>query len=802
MRPVFRLLPLPLCIAMSLAAPVARAADDKPEDYSLCPVDDAVPLFADAQAPVGLPAQDRNNLPTDINGDSVEGVNGETVNVQGKVTLKRGDQFLGTDKLTYDQQTEQYVADGNVRFQDSGFRILADRATGDQSRDQHKIDNIRYQLTTARGNGRADNIEMTGTKGRLLGSTYSTCPPNDRRWELRARRIDVDSESGFATARGATVRVGRVPVFYFPWFRFPIDDRRQTGLLFPQIGQSSRNGFDYRQPIYLNLAPNYDATLTPRLMTSRGLLLDSEFRFLNERSRGVFELGVLPGDRLTSRERAEEDADFAAGPFPVENKRESDRGRFSFNGSQDLGPSWQARANLNWISDPRYFEDLSSSLAGGASYLVPSDIGVYGRGRFWEASLAADAVQLADYTLPEAILPYNRVPRATFRWNQPYLPWLSYGVESEATRFQHVNSSTKFGGSRLDVKPYVSTPFAGSSWFVTPTLAYRYTAYQLDTELARQLAAASGSTEVNRSPTRALPIGTVDAGLFFDRNTSIKGDSYLQTIEPRLFYLNAPYRDQTDQPLFDTQELTFGYGQLFRDNRFSGADRQADANQLTLAVSSRLIRESDGKEKLSASFGQIRYFDDSEVVLNPGNLPIEKGKSSWIAESSYSPNDNWNISAAYQWDPKQSREDLASLRLRYLMGDSGIVNFSYRFRRDLIEQADVSFLYPVSPSWSLVGRYYYSIKDSKVLEGIAGVQWDSCCIAVRLVGRRYVRNRTGEDNEQIQLEIELKGLSSLGADTESRLRRAILGYYRDDLYLEPPAVVRSGTQVNDPDPTP
>lgn len=798
MRPVFRLLPLPLCIAFSLCA---QAADDLPENYSLCPVDDAVPVFADAQTPVGEP-QNLDTLPTDIAGDGVEGVTGKEIRYQGNVALKRGDQFLGTDKLTYDQETERYVAEGNVRYQDGGMRMLADRATGDQSKDQHRIEDVRYQLTEARGNGGASAIEMNGTKGQLIGSTYSTCPPKSRHWELRAQRIDVDTEDGFATAHNATIRVGRIPVLYFPWFRFPIDDRRQTGLLFPVIGNSGRNGFDYRQPIYLNLAPNYDATITPRLMTSRGLLIDTEFRYLTPTGRGVFEVGYLPSDRLASRERDDELAEFLAAPYPLENRRDDNRGRFSFSGSQNINATWQARANLNWISDPRYFEDLSSNLSSGSSYLIPSDIGIYGRGRYWDGGFAADTVQLADYTLPESILPYSRVPRAYLHWQQPYQSWLTVGVDTEATRFQHVNSSTRFGGSRVDVKPSISLPLEGASWFVKPTLAYRYTAYDLDSDLANQIAANNGNAQANRSPSTGVPIGTVDAGLLFDRTTSIGGDSYLQTLEPRLFYVNSPYRNQNDQPLFDTQLLTFSYGQLFRDNRFTGADRQADANQLTLAVSSRLLRESDGREKLSASFGQIRYFEDSRVGLNPGDPPIRESKSAWIAESSYAPNDNWNISAAYQWNPTLGKEDLASLRVRYLLGDSGIVNFSYRYRRDLLEQTDLSFLYPISPAWSIVGRYYYSIQDNKLLEGIAGVQWDSCCLAVRLVGRRYVRNRTGEPNNSLQLEIELKGLGSAGSGTEGRLRRAILGYYRDDLYLVPPAEVRSGAADNEPDLTP
>jgi len=847
-RRVFRLLPLPLCIAFSLTA---HAADDEPpENYSLCPVDDAVPFFPDAKAPTGTAAT-RADQPTEIKGDSVEGTSGKTLNLQNNVSLNRGDQFLGADSLQYDQETDHYTAEGNVRYQDGAMRMLADRASGDQQKDQHKVENVRYQLTSRRGNGGAKEILMDGTHGTLIGSSYSTCPPNDRRWELRAPRIDLDTEEGFATARNATVRVGKVPVLYIPWFKFPIDDRRHTGLLYPNIGRSDRNGFDYRQPIYFNLAPNYDLTLFPRLMTKRGFLLGTEFRYLTGTGKGTLNFDFLPSDKLTDREHDDELADFndPMHRYPLENRRKSDRGRFSFVGSQNLSKEWQARANVNWISDPRYFEDFANTLSSLTPYSLPSNVGLYGNSRYWDAGVTADYYQLADYTLRESNLQYNRLPRLYFNWERPYRDWLVTGVKADLTRFAHTDDSVfpdnsasplldglevKPGGSRIDLKPYVSFPIGGASWFITPTLAYRYTAYQLDKDLATELAVQRAGFATNTTnptladvrrfyddkPTRSLPIGSLDAGLYFDRQTSFGGEGFLQTLEPRLFYLNAPYRDQSDLPLFDTNALTFSWGQLFRDNRFAGADRQTDANQLTLAMTTRLIRESDGREKLTASLGQIIYFDDSRVALTPTTGRIEEGKSAWVADANYSINDRWTVGASYQWDPKTSSRDLASLRTRYLIGEDGIVNLSYRYRRnlayrddlapndetnnpDLIKQVDLSFLYPLTPSWSLVGRYYYSMRDHQLLEGIAGVQWDSCCLAARVVARRYVRNRTGDTNDAIQFEIELKGLGNAGPDTESRLRRAILGYYRDDLYLVPPSELSSSDDdSSDAAPTP
>lgn len=785
-----RLLALSICIA---ACPDAVAVDERPGMWRMCPLEDAIPSFPDATPPTGT-SDERLTSETNIDGDSLSGEYDSILTLEGNVTLRRADQFLAADNLQLDNETGRYVASEGVRYQDSGIRLTAEHIEGNPSEDSHSITGVRYQLLERRGNGGAEHAMLEGDRGSLYGSTYTTCPPSERLWWLDARRIDIDLEEGFGTARGATVRLGRVPILYMPWFKFPIDDRRQTGLLYPSIGLSGRNGFDWRQPIYLNLAPNYDMTLEPRVMSDRGILLGTEFRYLTRSSQGILEFEYLPSDDLAQDGRQEE-IDLGVHP---DNWRKETRGMVHYSDRHNLNRIWQVRNNLNWVSDPRYIEDMSNSLSSLTSTTVNSDIGIYGRGRYWEAGLRAEYQQLADYTLLERQLPYNRLPRLYGRWEQPLRPWLVASVNTDLTRFSHTDGSSRPGGSRLDVEPQIAFPLEGAAWYVTPSLAWRYTAYQLDRTLAEQIATGIGTTDIETSPSRSLPIASLDAGLFFDRETQFRGERFLHTIEPRLFYLNVPYRYQDNLPRFDTNNLTFSWSQLFRDNRFSGADRQSDANQLTLAVSTRMIRESDGLEKFSASVGQIRYFEDSRVGLSPSSPPLESGQSSWVAESSYAVNDRWTISAGYQWDPEIRREDLMSLRTRYLIGDYGIANFAYRYRRDMLEQVDLSFLYPINDTWSLIGRYYYSITDRQVLEGIGGVQWENCCMAVRLVGRRYVRNRQGEMNDAVQLEVEFKGLSSAGPGMEDRLRRAILGYYREDLYLIPPTGTDGGEHSIDP----
>lgn len=802
-RKALRLLPLPLGIALCLPA----FADDKPPNWGLCPASDVLPAFGDAPPADKAASETRTEQPTDIEGDELSGTS-TVPQYEGNVALKRGDQFLGTDHLSFDTETGNYVAEGNVRYQDSSIRMVAKRAEGNQEADTHKISDIQYQLVSRRGNGGAESVDLQGAVGQMHRSTYTTCDPSQPIWKLSAPQIEVDNDAGFGTARNAVLRIGKVPVLWAPYFKFPIDDRRQTGLLYPELGLSGRNGFDYAQPIYFNLAPNYDDTLTPRYMSKRGLMVDNEFRYLYEGGRGELRTAYLPNDKL----------------------RDKDRGRVEYSGYHNFNANWQARAGLAWVSDERYLEDFANKLLGVTASNLQSQAGIYGTGENWTAGLMADYWQLTDYTLTEESLPYNRQPRLFGTWDQPILPWLEVGVYAEAVRFDRddINykfgpeqeyernglSKQSFGGSRLDIKPYVTMPISGAAWYVTPTLAWRYTGYDLEQGLADQIRATNladaGITNPtpdqlrgNTSPNRSVPIASLDAGMFFDRETTIGDKPYLHTLEPRLFYLRTPYRDQSELPVFDTRDFTFSWGQLFRDSRYTGADRQNDANQLTMALSTRFIDQTSGRERFSASIGQILYFDDSRVTLPSSPTPVEQGKSAWIADTNYMINDRWNLGATYQWDPKNKREDLASVRARYLMSNDGIVNLTYRHRinpdgSNLLKQGDLSFLYPINPRWSVVGRYYYSIEDSKPLEIIGGVQWDSCCLAVRALARRYVRNREGELNTSFQLEFVLKGLSSLGQNTDRTLRRAILGYNRDDLYLVPPST--TGATRDDYDP--
>lgn len=736
-RPALRL--LPLCLAMACAARAQEAAPAV-TGWERCPTAGTLPLHH----PVDPNPPAREGAATDVSAENLDVSESEVTVLTGDVQLRRADQWLGTDQLTWDHAQGRFRTQGPVKYQDQHLRLQAESAEGLADSDEMRLRGVQYQFNDNAGNGSADDVLVRGEEGTLSGGTYSTCPPGARQWEFAATRITVDQAEGMGTARNATLRLGGVPILWLPWVRFPTDDRRRTGLLAPTLGYDDRNGFEYEQPIYLNLAPNYDATLKPRWIGERGLMLGGEFRYLTERSAGTFEGGWLPDDDLDGR----------------------DRGWARWTHGTRLGEHWFAQANLNHVSDREYYSDFGDSLSTTTISLVESTAGLYGRGLYWSASLAAQDWRIANPLLAEGSEPYRRLPTAQLRWDQPFGRHLEAGIEAEAVRF---DGRDRPGGERVDLQPFVRFPMGGAAWFATPKLAWRYTAYSLDDSLVPPGGDAS--------PDRSLPVMSLDMGAFFERAFTLGGGQHVQTLEPRLFYLYVPYRDQDALPLFDTQALSFSWPGLFRENRFAGGDRQGDANQATFALTSRVLDGNDGHERMSFSLGRIHYFEAPRVTV-PGAPALSDEGSAWIAEASVALGRRWSLGLVQQWDPDSERTALSAIRSQWRFGEGGLVNAAYRYRAGLLEQTDLSFVLPIRRDWRLVGRWNYSLRDRQSLEALAGVEWSSCCVAVRVLGRRYVREFSGEQNTGIYLEVELNGVGSFGRSTARLLDDAILDYSR------------------------
>jgi LPS-assembly protein len=745
---------LPLCLAVSAAV---QAQDAPGGDWGLCRAPETLPLFTDLQ----LQGAVRTNAPTDIEADVLDVKERERTIFTGDVRMVHADQYLATDKVTFKHDSESFQTEGAVRYQDASVRLTADSASGTQKGDKLELSQVVYQFNAENGNGRAATASMSGQVGTLTQATYSTCPPGQRQWEFAASKITVNDATKRGVAHNVTLRLGKVPVLWLPVVSFPTDNERKTGVLAPTMGRDDRNGLDLKVPVYLNLAPNYDATITPRWLSKRGLMLGGEFRFLSDRSHGMFTGTYLPGDDLTG----------------------ADRSFTSFEDYSTLNRHWFFSTHLNNVSDRNYFSDFGDGIASTSISLLASDIGFYGRGKYWSASLSAESWQIASPLLQDGDEPYRRLPRLQASAARPLSRWFEAGLDLEAVRFDHdpldpddpANAGRFDGGNRMDLRPWLRASLGGGAWYVTPQLAWRYTRYG-------SLEGVPVVATDARSQTRSLPILSLDAGANFEREFAWHGGDYIQTLEPRLYYLRVPYRDQDALPVFDTRELTFSWNALFRDNRFGGADRQSDANQAALALTTRVLRADDGSERLSAGIGRIHYFDAPRVTL-PGALPPGGDGSAWIATLGIALSDWWNLGFTHQWDPDDGRTELSSVHTQLRLHQGTVVNAAYRYRRasdslPALEQTDLSFVIPVNKNWNLYGRWNYSLHDNQTIEALGGFEWKSCCVAVRLLGRQYIRSFDSRQNLGLYLEIELNGLGSFGRDTARLLDNAILGYAR------------------------
>ncbi|UGB46129.1 LPS assembly protein LptD [Frateuria edaphi] len=743
----------------------------RPESFALCRPN-ALLEFYDPTLP--RDAALRETSDTVVDAAHVDSSNRAVYRLSGNVRIERADQLLRGDRIDYNDTTTDYDAQGNVRYQEAGELLSADRLRGNTQANRGVAENVRYQLLQSRGNGTAARGELLDAqRSRYNLVSYSTCDVGHHLWEVRAKSLEIDKSTGVGKAHGATMRFADVPFLYLPYFTFPVDNRRKSGFLYPTFGSSNRSGTMFAIPYYLNLAPNYDATIEPRIYTQRGAMLAGEFRYLVPDTRGQLNFQYLPNDR---GDNSSED----------EPTKGTDRWWLNYTNVTRLGGPWNFSTSINRVSDRSYLRDFGNDLYTTSVGILSSSGYLHGNGDWWNASFGATSYQNADPYLPDTVLQYKRWPTATLGLNIPINRWLEFGADTEATAFR---KDERIEGDRLDLYPYLAADFRGAAWFVRPKLAYRYTAYQLDGNYRDYgyngpLPSTLVSPFDDRTPSRALPIASLDTGLIFERPTSLFGTSYRQTLEPRLYYLYVPYRNQDDLPVFDSRRMSFDYWQLFSPNQFSGADRQMNANNLTAALTTRLL-DDDGVERVSASIGQIHYFAPQRVQLPNSTIttaaPTDWTRSDYVAQLGVQLNDRWRLNSAYQWSPNSRQTDLGTLELQRRVGADGIFNFSYRFRRNLVEQYDASAIYPISERWRLLGRWVYSVRDNRTVEALAGVEYDSCCVAVRMVGRHYVITQgplinRGNSNNALMFELVFKGLGAFNGQTEDVLRRGILGY--------------------------
>ena len=743
----------------------------------------------------------------------------------GDVVMRQGSMQIEADEASLYQAENRGELNGKVRLRDNGALIVGDHADVQLDTGAAKVDNAEYILHKSRIRGSA----LYAKRGenaiiRLKDGTYTTCEPNSNAWQLKGNNITLNPATGFGTATNVTLRVKDIPVFYTPYIYFPIDDRRQSGFLPPSFSSSTDTGFMLVTPYYFNLAPNYDATLYPRYMTKRGLLMEGEFRYLTESSEGQFGAAYL-NDKDDKRKDQTDYKDT----------------RYMLNWQHKGGLDSRVLTQVDYtkISDPYYFQDLQSDQIGVESREYVNQQGsVTYRGDTYNATLNAQAYQMATVT---QITPYNKLPQITFNGALPYHPGgLDFKYDTEIVRFERslengdytnedgtvasrldtrVAGLARANGTRLNLAPSMSLPMTASYGYVTPSLKYMYTQYDLDLDAKGKQTLLKGE-QYNSSQTRSVPIASIDSGLYFDRNTQWFGTNYRQTLEPRAFYLYVPERDQSDIPIFDTSESTFSYSSLWRDNRFTGSDRVGDENKLSLGLTSRWI-EDNGFERQRVSVGQAYYFKDRKVQL-PGISDDRKDATSNVSpyalEYAYRFNRDWRATADYNWDPETRSPRSGSAMMHYQPEDNPnkVVNAGFRYRNDQvrydqytgkwtvgggdylspgqpgyikdyykIKQHDFSVIWPIVPQWNVISRWQYDYNRNRTLEAFGGFEYDNCCWKLRLINRYWVSNdeytQEAPQNEKgdhgLFLQIVLKGLGGVvGTKVESFLDKGIQGY--------------------------
>ena len=701
--------------------------------------------------------------------------------LKGHVVLRQGEREIRANELEYDRRTGALSTRGGIQFIDPQLEVTGKGGSYSPSGGA-LFDSAHFSLRrrSARGTARRMRLTPAGVLD-LQGVTFTTCPEVPPAWVLRAASITLNTRKRIGYGRNARIDLHGVPILYLPWVSFPLGNVRKSGFLFPTFGNTSRGGLQISTPFYWNIAPNADLTLVPTEFQHRGIDIGGDLRFLTRRQYTDLKWDYLPNDASYLGGRA--------------------RGRIELHSVMNLPRGLRLTLDGENVSDSAYFEDFATGPEGTSTAFLDRRAALSYRTVHWNMRAMAQQFQTIDSTLPFNERPYARVPDITvdsdYGWGPGDL--LRYGFKSELVDFQRSDHSTAVSGWRLDAMPRVSLNFDGPGYFIRPALAWRFTQYEL-----RHI--APGQPD---APSRSLPIASIDTGLTLERTAGPDG-RHLITIEPRVMYLYVPYRNQNNLPIFDTGLPDLQPVELFRTNRYVGADRVGDANQVSAALTTRLLGTASGRQYLSATLGEAFDFQTPRVLL-PGEAVRSDRRSDIIAELALTALRHWSARAALQWNPQASRAQRAQVSLQYRPGPDRVINLDYRYERDTfeqasanallcstapgvaagsscgIEQAEISAAWPIGRHWSVFARGIYSIQDHEALERFVGFEYRACCWAVRLGARRYVAvrpalqpaggvARTGAQDTGIYLQVELTGLASVGSAPDAFLSETIPGY--------------------------
>ena len=686
--------------------------------------------------------------PVYIEADYMDGSYGEVIEAFGDAKISCGDTVITADRMKLFQNTNDAEAKNNVRIEKPSDVLEGSFLKYNLDNDTGHMDNPSYTKKNGEGRGTGELLLFEGEDNyRLKKGSYTTCPEGNNDWYIRAGDLRIDNDKQIGTARNVSIRFKDVPILYFPWLDFSFSGKRKSGMLAPVFGNTARTGVELALPFYLNIAPNIDATITPRAMSKRGFMLNNEIRYMGESLSGQLLVDVLPND--------------------ISRNKDQNQTRYgvSYTHNQYLGRGWQGNLAYNRVSDDRYFRDISNNMATTsrrnlAQQAMATYHGALGTGGSLNVSVMAQRFQTLQDPLATFRSPYRRLPQLTMNAIQRNVAGMDLNLNTSWTNFAH---DSLVDGHRFTMFPSVSVPLRNAFGYVTPKVGMHYTRYDLSSAVGTH-----GNT-----PDRVLPILSLDSGVVFDRNIAVRGQRFTQTLEPRAFYVYIPYTNQSFLPNFDSAESDFSFAQMLTENRFSGSDRINDANQVTLALTSRLIDPETGIERLRMAIGQQFRFQDRRVIIN--EQQITSRRADFIAAFSGRISSTLRTDTNLQFDEQMLRTEKIRTGISYQPEQGKVMNIGYRFTRDILEQVDTSVQWPFTAKLNGVARVNYSLQDDEMLAGLAGIEYRSCCWAFRIVAQRFT-TATRRTSTAVFVQLELNGLMQIGANPLRVLQQSIPGY--------------------------
>ncbi|WP_370680337.1 LPS-assembly protein LptD [Comamonas sp. GB3 AK4-5] len=747
----------PLAAAAVLACSgVWAQTSDTPE--ALIPA----PLKSSPLLQEHIPAEVADQLPSFIRGDHVTGQADVRAQVQGHAELRKGDTVVRADQVDYTLADDLVDAEGNVHinkngdvYQGTALKLHVDAFKG-------QFNDASYQFLQTQAHGDAVRVDFIDRDRSVVhDATYTTCLRDDSTtwepdWVLRAKRIELDRAEEVGYAKSAVLEFKGIPVLPVPAVSFPLSTKRKSGLLPPSIGIDSINGIEYAQPYYWNIAPNRDAMITPTLMSKRGLGLAGEFRYLEPAYSGTLRLEGMTRDKL----------------------RDRDRWAYSWQHLQNWNTpigGLGLNLNLNRVSDGDYWRDFMRTDKHLRERLVNSE-GTLSWGRNdHSVVLRAQKWQVQQQLDSPITPPFDRMPQLQWRYTPYDLPGgFDFAWEADTTRFQARNLDGRdnvWNGQRSYGLAQLTRPILAPGWFIKPKLQLHTSSYQMDT-------AINGQTSFQRT----LPTFSVDSGLVFERDTTFFGKDYVQTLEPRLFYTNTPYRDQSMLPAYDTARTDFNFASIFAENSYVGQDRIADNNMLTAGLTTRWLDRQTGAEAVRLAVAQRLRFKDQLVTL-PGEAPGTESLSDLLLGAGFNWSQRWAFDSAVQFNQDERRVKRSTISARYSPGAYRTVSMAYRLQRDFSEQVDLGWQWPLAAlfggdftppkggsqpggsRWYTVGRLNYSMQDSKMIDTVLGIEYDSCCWIGRVLLERHT-NSISSSATKLSFQMEFVGFSRLGVGND------------------------------------